>query len=276
MKAIGTLVCILGVLLLTSAFRPNHNAGPFQYQSGSDRLLVSVALVMIGGVVWAFGAGITITGQTLGQRRLDSRAKAALRTGDFTGYALYLRPFSVKDTKLPKLGWEEHYDYFGESTLMRAFSEATQRTAPLLGFGERDEATYGFGEAGFAEQNWYRAAESAIRTSELIFVVPGYSSGVLWEVGKILETGALKKVVFVMPPESTGFGPTNDGVEKYWEKACIAFWEAYRFELPRYHYSGAVFALGDTKCRLIYLDSSQLHDPAYLVDLINTVLQEAV
>lgn len=259
---------------MTVGTRQSPQMSPFQsqYRTIADDLWLNALIISIGILIYAFGAGITTSAQHLWQSRLDRIAKTAVKTGDFKRYALYLRPFEVDGATLPQPNRFDLYEYFGTSSLIRSITEALDRTCPLVGLGDRGNNPFGFGNAGYLENDWEKRAKRAIETSKLIILLPGPSSGVLWEIGQILEAKCMHKTVFVMPPNSEIAVSTNFQIKKFWENTTYEIKQKYDIDIPEYTDSGGLFVFHEMTCRFSTFDRKMLHDGYYMAGVIDIVL----
>jgi hypothetical protein len=157
-------------------------------------------------------------------------------------FYLYLRAFNLTarmQIKNPERSiiplssfYNQPFDVEFESQLANALEEF----GPLIGLGKPGEH-YGAGRISSDEERWKSDLQKLATGSKLIFVIPSPTSGTLWEIGWLKETGFLCKCVFVMPPSSS---PTGD-IPGMWPRAVEAV-NKFEIKLPPYSSKGALLS----------------------------------
>jgi tetratricopeptide (TPR) repeat protein len=85
---------------------------------------------------------------------------------------------------------------------------------------------------------WREIVRLAVERAQLVFIVPHLSEGVRWEIGYLIEQGALPRTLWVMPPASPHFD-----VEAMWIEAEPMLAEL-GLALPRYDPAGMLVQVG--------------------------------
>lgn len=132
--------------------------------------------------------------------------------------------FEVEPTVLPL-----------ESALYRALGEN-------LDFQTVGGAPEGLGATRFYRiggEGWKNLVSSMLATADIILMLPLDSSGVRWELEQIVESRALAKVVFIMPP-----GSSRLDMGMLWDRALLMVRD-YGLEMPSFRDDGLIFRLGE-------------------------------
>jgi hypothetical protein len=134
-------------------------------------------------------------------RRVDPRP-AVLLLRSFKDDELTLRPmprfnlwtlFDADDTKKGR-------DY----TLEEAIATVLDEYGPVIAIGEPGRALHPLGAAreNVADEHWQDAVDRHIVEAAWIVAIAATSEGLLWELQRILERGAARKLLLVFPPVS--------------------------------------------------------------------------
>ena len=118
----------------------------------------------------------------------------------------------------------------------------------LVAIGDKHRS---LGAAKFIEtdEEWRNRFAVLCANARAIFVLPGTSSSVIWEISKIYNSTELSsKSFFIMPPDNSGFFINlirelrNSDNNKYWSQIKFELSSA-GINLPKYSKNGGVFAL---------------------------------
>jgi hypothetical protein len=204
-----------------------------------------------GGLLTTMGESLSPTPDDQPARDDEAEAvkEAVLRHKPRPPFGLYLRSFSTtatltirrKSALLPYgvyLGGENTPEAVVELESLLAAAMRDTGTLPLVGLGLPGEH-FGSGRIRTGDKNWQFLAEQLIRCAEIIFVVPGDSSGTLWELRHLKTTGRLWKVIMLMPPETAD----ADWAVAWWNAKVAC--DAIGLTLPDYDKRGMFFTLGD-------------------------------
>jgi hypothetical protein len=193
-----------------------------------------------------------ITGYAIqGLQRLDRtgtpepRTPSGFRDRDVSGRVVYLRPLLSSGTLVLANRFRDPSTFAvqfdvepGTLTLESALYRVLAEHVSFSTVGGRAE---GFGATRWyiiGGEGWEESVKLNLSTADLVLMFPHDSPGVRWEVGHITDTGALGKVLFVMPPASPGMD-----VPAVWQGA-VEMMRAFGLELPVYRDEGLFFRLG--------------------------------
>jgi hypothetical protein len=76
------------------------------------------------------------------------------------------------------------------------------RYGPVVAVGRPGEGLPPLGAARdyWPDKTWQEKVQALLEEAPLIFVVVGRTTGVAWEIGKIVELGLVRKLVLLLPP----------------------------------------------------------------------------
>jgi hypothetical protein len=160
-------------------------------------------------------------------------------SGEATGpYALYLRPFGstgqLQKRQITLLSQEaslggspsKEFSFELESTI----AQAIQSWIPMIALGRPGEH-FGSGRLPVSDDEWRTVVRQLVGRANVVFVVPGQSEGMTFELKYLRNEGYLEKSVMVMPP----------GQEADSWAATTAALAALGYELPPHDTRGAMF-----------------------------------
>jgi len=101
---------------------------------------------------------------------------------------------------------------------------------PFVCLGRQLEA-YGSSRIIVSEEKWKEKALFLIRTAKIIFMVPGYQDGTIWEMKQIVNYRYLYKTVFIVPIGDNIGGLT---AKKHWKKTEGVWKDSLGIILPTY------------------------------------------
>jgi len=157
-------------------------------------------------------------------------------------FYLYLRAFNltarmqIKNPERSIIPLSSFYNQPFDVEFESQLANALEGFGPLIGLGKPGEH-YGAGRISSDEEGWKSDLQKLATGSKLIFVIPSPTSGTLWEIGWLKETGFLCKCVFVMPPSSS---PAGD-IPGMWSRAVEAV-NKFEIKLPPYSSKGALLS----------------------------------
>ena len=231
----------------------------------------------MGAIIAAAGASVSRAGAVRRQGQLDRAAVQAFVDGDFSGKALFLRPFGTdgcftleREAATP-FDWDQ-YDRPDTDTLERMIADAFSRTCPLVGAGDKGGRDLGAATAGLLD-DWQPRISEAIRAASWIVLVPSANAGTLWEIGEILRSRALARTIFIMPPSEppmSFLGTVPYG--ELWSRAARACAREHGLLIPPYDPAGRIFSLDPATRRVGREAGFDLRSPRALAAAINRVL----
>lgn len=204
----------------------------------SDTPFDSVLGFYLGSLALAVRGGYLVAAQ----RWRDYLAGLVVSEVDHRPFTLFLRPFLVTN----RLGVLRRVRQFFTSmilirndvdttidfeTLLRG---ATDKEHQLVGLGKPGEAI-GAGRVAVEDAVWRETLTPLVDRAQEIYVIPGSRPGILWELGLLRDRGALRKSIFIMPPELTA---------AQWRE-CVELAAAIPYRLPRYDHAGRFFTIED-------------------------------
>ena len=127
-----------------------------------------------------------------------------------------------------------------EAPLMRA----TAGVAPLVCLGQPLDHI-GAGRILVPDEGWKEAIHLLMAQADCIFIIPSTRPGTLWEIDSMVETGTIKKCVFIDLKDSKKAHELFRQ-EKEWPDIRTSLLAA-GFELPDNSKSGSIFAFAGTK-----------------------------
>lgn len=194
-----------------------------------DRALQNVSLFVSGCLLWGLGllvlllgllGGLAVNGLTFvgfavfallayagGRLLTDARRAAALRAAELRARdprppVLLLRSFLDDDTRIGRSVRLATIVDRRRYTLEELIADEMSQYGPVVAFGRPAEALPPLGAAReyAGEGEWQSRILGLLAEAALIVCIPGSSEGLLWEWERIIELGALPKVIFVFPP----------------------------------------------------------------------------
>lgn len=184
------------------------------------------------------------------KRQLKRNLKAELlldnlKQGGDPPFSLYLRSFSQEDGFKRKKGFwwyvllEGDVSLMDRETLELLISQRVRMRHPMVALGLPGEQL-GAGRLVSTESEWKDLTLFLMDRATMIFIIPGPSEGVLWEVRHLTRT-YYNKTRFIMPPVRF-LGGAAGRAEELWDEArlpCIS----RGADLPRYDPKGALLVL---------------------------------
>ncbi len=107
---------------------------------------------------------------------------------------------------------------------------------PLISIGS-DRQRFGAVGVSVTEQQWQRFVGFAMTNAAAVFLIPGSTAGIVWELSALKKPNIRRKAVVIMPRASESFE-----VEPFWKSAQRAA-RTSGIKLPAYDPSGAFFRL---------------------------------
>ncbi len=186
-------------------------------------------------------------------RGLDRQAAIipSLSHAEMRGTVLYLRPFDESPPGLPgrfrdpgamQIRFPQEPSSF---TLEAALSRVLAPHVYFAAFGGQQDAygaarQYSMGGDGDWKKDAHLLIRMQIETQQPIFIAPGTSPGVRWEIETTKVDGALRLCIFVMPPM-----PARSPVQQEWQ-AIAEVMRQLGLELPEQDETGIFFKLSDS------------------------------
>jgi hypothetical protein len=141
-------------------------------------------------------------------QRRRQLAAAELRKVDKRAPLLLLRSFADDMTEVPRLyeGWFSFLPFWFWRATRRYFEEAITEElsnyGPVIAIGKPGEPLppHGAAREYIAGDEWQSRVETLAQESQMIVLILAGTKGVLWEIGKLVELGALSKVMLLVPP----------------------------------------------------------------------------
>jgi hypothetical protein len=169
----------------------------------------------------------------------------SLQQGNDAPFSLYLRSFSQEDGFKRKKGFWWYVllegDVFGidRETLELLISQRVRMHHPMIALGLPGEKL-GAGRLVSTEAEWKDLTLFLMRRATMIFIVPGPSDGVLWEV-RHLARDHHAKTRYIMPPAKF-LGGDAHRAETLWDEARLPCFSR-GIDLPKYDPEGALLML---------------------------------
>jgi hypothetical protein len=186
------------------------------------------------------------------KRQIKRDLKAALllerlQEGRKESFSLYLRSFSQEETLKRKKGiWWYLFlegDIFGidKETLDLLISSEVRRRYPMIAIG-RPGDKLGAGRLPSSDSDWETLALLLMKEAKVIFIVPGTSRGVAWEMMNL--KGYFQKTIYIMPPVKYYYGDKEEA-EKHWSATQQEFVQ-HGFFFPDYDSKGGLLMLDES------------------------------
>ena len=228
---------------------------------GGSYVVAAVALVLLLSSQWLRGKTVHLRQKEYdrtGERVLhDLRANPLASVTDFY---LYLRAFETTGKlNVPlylrvrrKCVWV--YQRLVTDDLESYTSLSVRSIAPLIALGRPGESI-GAGRILDDTAHWQADIVTLMHRSKGIVLIPSDRPGTLWEMDTLKREGLFSKVVFVMPPRTTGEYDTS----ARWEAARKAM-AVHGLEAPEHQARGMLFRL-DSDGRLARAEPLLLSSP---------------
>lgn len=168
-----------------------------------------------------------------------------LRQGCKESFSLYLRSFAQEEKLKRRKGvwWyvlrEGNILGIDQETLDLTLSAEVRSSYPMITFGLPGELV-GAGRLPVTDAEWQPLILMLMKHAKVIFIVPGTSKGVIWEM-ETLNRHYHEKTIHIMPPTKYYQGAMKDA-EKHWYATRQALIPRGLF-LPVYDWQGALFML---------------------------------
>lgn len=168
-----------------------------------------------------------------------------LEQGHDEPFSLYLRSFSDEDTFRRRKGFwwyvllEGDVTTLDRETLELLIAQRMRIRLPMIALGPPGDAL-GAGRLATSEAEWKDLAVFLMDRARMIFIVPGSSEGVLWEI-RHLARDHHAKTRYIMPPVNFHGGDAARA-EEHWDNARLPAIPR-GIDLPRYDPRGAQLIL---------------------------------
>lgn len=127
----------------------------------------------------------------------------------------------------------------------QALATAVGGRAWLVAIGDKT-LSFGAAKLRVPDSAWQDVFENLARVASGIFVLPGPSEAVIWEVGQIIERPEWQaKALFVMPREGTHSISGTHADLRSWEETIGRISRQVGIRLPHYDPKGAFIAVAD-------------------------------
>ena len=161
-------------------------------------------VVNLNAYAWIIGAislSIFMSARWI-SRRFFIRDELDLALADSRSPVIFLRPFSVDSLTAPMLGESTGFNvfYFGWRWSIQAeIYKQIGKFAPVLCIGRPGESLPPVGPVRIYVNNniWQTVVANFFEVATLIFVWPGSSTGIEWELEEISKRGLLYKLVII-------------------------------------------------------------------------------
>jgi hypothetical protein len=226
---------------------------------------LAVCVLSIAGYLVAL-----VWGQTLAEREVNDALTGV--AGPHLPIILFLRSFDVAKAGLVgrAIAWlvaafleEGPGRYDSEEEI----ADAVRFRAMFVAIGNK-QASYGASKILVKDDHWKGTFGTLADEAQLVFMMPGPSASVLWEIGQILNRpGLLAKTIFIMPREGSRFDLRRELKSVFaftrLRSAEAAAWAAtvemvdreFRITLPRYNSEGCYFRFPDGHaCEVVALE----------------------
>jgi hypothetical protein len=213
------------------AVRDGVTLSPIEFSTGTLFLLVAMN--------WGFLWGV----QKLAQGEVQGIVSSMRRDGGTSpAVFLFLRSFDVGRSSLLTRAIAELS--FSRSILFRRhdaeekLAEAIGSMGHLLAIGDK-RTSYGAAKLIVRDHEWQTTFRELVERAKAIFVLPGPSEAVMWEIEQLARTPLLlAKVVFVMPREGTQDWGGGGGDKQVWYETVGLIARATGIMLPDYDENG--------------------------------------
>lgn len=167
-----------------------------------------------------------------------------LKQGSDEPFSLYLRPFAHDGITRKKGFWwyvlaEGDVSLIDRESLELLIAQRMRIRYPMIALGPPGDQL-GAGRLALSEAEWKEITLFLMDRAHLIYLVPGASEGVLWEI-RHLARDHFAKTRYIMPPAKF-MGGDAARAEELWDEArlpCIS----RGADLPRYDPKGALLVL---------------------------------
>lgn len=190
-------------------------------------------------------------------------------------FSLYLRPGNV-DTRLAT----KNPGSAAPGSLARRSIDVEELVAsavdgwcPMVAIGRFGSSRLVFSEFVGApcvhvEGDWQSSVRQLLDSAEMVFLLPGYTSGVGWEIERILQSEALlAKTIWIMPPwQENRIGMLPFDPSRHWREV-VEHLRGSTLALPPYSKAGALFIF-DRGGRLVARRSLQPRRSSLIIQLL--------
>ncbi len=233
---------------------------PFYGVAGS-LFTFSILYFPVGAFLWV----VVVRDFWIAQLVFRQRARDAfaakifeqLRSGkQAEAFSLFLRPFNftgqaasgdlIAGALQQRAGSASRYLSNVAFDLEAPLSKATAKMAPLVCLG-RPLDHVGAGRILVPDENWKEAIHQLIEHARCVFIIPSTRPGTLWEIDRLVESGVIRKCVFIDLPDSKVAGELFRQ-EQEWPDIRTSL-QASGYELPDNSRKGSIFAFGPARQR---------------------------
>jgi hypothetical protein len=118
------------------------------------------------------------------------------------------------------------------------------------------------------DQDWEETFVLTARMSRFIFIIPGFTPGIVLEMRTLRINNLANKTIILMPPQPLNRGYVTESAAPYVDshhfpklwKQTADIWRRDNFELPEYKRDGAVFTVDSQGYSSIYRSlNSDIH-----------------
>jgi hypothetical protein len=137
---------------------------------------------------------------------------------------LLLRAFADDERRVERKTDLTNILFFGYQKKIRleeAIAEELWQIGPFYGVGQPGEILpkLGASKAYFSDEQWQGEVMSWMRSAQLIVMIAGQSEWLKWEFDRVIELGAIGKLMILFPPDE------EDAIGKHWK--MVTRWLAH-------------------------------------------------
>jgi hypothetical protein len=270
MKFLGFCLSMVGLYIVYTGTVGNYNRpGPMEWAW----VLYGIAF---GAPFLAAGSWVSSKAGEATQAQRDQEARAVLERDNTEGesaFALYLRPFKVDGTFIAdhstgNLFDLDQYDRTGIDAMERIIGDALAKSYKTIAIGGGAHEVTGFGQVDRLE-NWQEKVSALIQRAAMVVALPLMTEYTMWEIGEIIERGALTRTIFVMPSAGMAQG---EGLFQEWALAREEVARRFSLELPDYESSGGLFRFERGKGAPRFVKANTLGSPRAVAKAMNRVI----
>lgn len=168
---------------------------------GVDADSFALAIFAIGGPLLFWG-GLKLARS----RKLLFPTASELLAGDERAPIVFLRSFRDDALTIKKRvrGFEAEQGSSHESVVFeQAIGDKAQAYGPFVAIGEpgEEDPTAAASRAYVDDASWRDFVRDWMAKARAVLVLTAPTDGLIWEIGQLVETHALDKTLFIMPPE---------------------------------------------------------------------------